>query len=966
MKNELGRKITSLTIMTIMVAGGLTLAAPGVMPEAEAQTNHLYVSAVNAESNNTFGGPQVIEIIVSDPARTSLELSASTTGSAIGGVPDVEVNGDNVAMVQAQDGNWYAYIGDDTNISDADSLGSNYNLDFGIQCTSSSDAVTATGIDEGGLEDISSVWVSSDACSAGSNDVTTYDLVRAAPSIFNSPGATAYQGGNQIEAAEAVTWPFIQTYVLDKYDDFDVCYLNGSATECVSLTYDSTENYAYVAADRDVYPPGAQVELDIFDPMLNLDPTAVDIWTFDFSANTPSYGEFTDGSATATDATDLSAANLTTLGFDDNGVFKMTENSVLDVQNNGDFTAQDTATDISFIESSWNTSHFINIDDDDKTNLIITSSASRGTVGTIDYNDSAQSILVGYSTGSLVLDTDAVGEEWTSGEELPVTFYDQDLNLNNSSDEDLQVNGDYEAVPTITMGSPGFITSDFGSPWITVAQAATGSSSTLTIDSSSHIASYDGTSTAVSDGGTIAEGVEIGTGIIATDFVTMLKTIDTNADDILSTETRGEVYIGYDLRQLKVDVCGADADPIATAGLGADNINLGIRDADSDPLGDTDGILENVAQQGVIAISDLFSADVDTYDDGEIVVEMHCRTTYGQTDSSIATDVSFFVDFYALASGVNHSVYRIEAEESGDSTGEFVGSIEYIMMNQNTEDQVSDWPTRTHQSDEVVMLLTGDLTGVDAPRVKVSDTDSDGVSTPQAVQMDALTHSATVSFDAESYKVADTVTVTVNDMDINTDSELIEVYTIAAGTDLVEDGDSTNVSDGASFSHILEITFDDETWEANACTQVSGSVDDFAQTGFTLVETDVASGVFVGTFQVPDEYCSDQSTDEFRTTTGKDMEANYIDFYDESSNTIEVGAGAAITANTGSITLDRDVYPIPFDASVTSNANYAFLDQAGGAQSTHTGADDGDVTIYAWIDDADYDQNGQDYRASMP
>ena len=135
MKNELGRKITSLTIMTIMVAGGMTLAAPSFMPVAEAQTTHLYVSAVSAEGENTFGGPQVIEIIVSDPARTSLELSGSTTGAAIGGVPDVEVNGDNIFMVQATDGNWYAYIGDATNISDADGLGSDYNLDFGIECT---------------------------------------------------------------------------------------------------------------------------------------------------------------------------------------------------------------------------------------------------------------------------------------------------------------------------------------------------------------------------------------------------------------------------------------------------------------------------------------------------------------------------------------------------------------------------------------------------------------------------------------------------------------------------------------------------------------------------------------------------------------------------------------------------------------------------------------------------------------
>ena len=34
MKNEIGRKITSLTIMAVMFAGGMTVAAPGLMPEA--------------------------------------------------------------------------------------------------------------------------------------------------------------------------------------------------------------------------------------------------------------------------------------------------------------------------------------------------------------------------------------------------------------------------------------------------------------------------------------------------------------------------------------------------------------------------------------------------------------------------------------------------------------------------------------------------------------------------------------------------------------------------------------------------------------------------------------------------------------------------------------------------------------------------------------------------------------------
>ena len=64
MNNEIGRKITSLTLMTIMLAGGMTIAAPSMMvPEAQA-AGSLYVSAENAMFNNSFGGAQIVEVVV--------------------------------------------------------------------------------------------------------------------------------------------------------------------------------------------------------------------------------------------------------------------------------------------------------------------------------------------------------------------------------------------------------------------------------------------------------------------------------------------------------------------------------------------------------------------------------------------------------------------------------------------------------------------------------------------------------------------------------------------------------------------------------------------------------------------------------------------------------------------------------------------------------------------------------------
>jgi len=49
--------------MTIMLAGGMVIGAPSMVPEAAA-AGQLFVSAENANFNNFFAGIQVVEIIV--------------------------------------------------------------------------------------------------------------------------------------------------------------------------------------------------------------------------------------------------------------------------------------------------------------------------------------------------------------------------------------------------------------------------------------------------------------------------------------------------------------------------------------------------------------------------------------------------------------------------------------------------------------------------------------------------------------------------------------------------------------------------------------------------------------------------------------------------------------------------------------------------------------------------------------
>jgi hypothetical protein len=79
------------------------------------------------------------------------------------------------------------------------------------------------------------------------------------------------------------------------------------------------------------------------------------------------------------------------------------------------------------------------------------------------------------------------------------------------------------------------------------------------------------------------------------------------------------------------------------------------------------------------------------------------------------------------------------------------------------------------------------------------------------------------------------------------------------------------------------------------------------------------------------------------------MEVNYQDFRNASGESIEVGAGASINANTGSVAFDRTVYPVPYGAD-SSDTRFA-------EHATATGSNalaQGDVVVHVRVTDADY------------
>ena len=198
MNNEIGRKLTSLTLMTIMLAGGMTIAAPSMMPQAAA-AGALYVSAENAMFGNTFGGAQIIEVVVINHQNETDEDQ---------GEPVVKVDENQLRMAQAVDGAWYAYFGDSTAVAAADEK--SY-LNYGV--------ATDPSITEGDWAEATEIYMNT--ASQPQNVATNYPTL----SSYNNTDSTNDDvkfGIGQIGIAQA-DWPVIQLYDLT-IENFDVVY----------------------------------------------------------------------------------------------------------------------------------------------------------------------------------------------------------------------------------------------------------------------------------------------------------------------------------------------------------------------------------------------------------------------------------------------------------------------------------------------------------------------------------------------------------------------------------------------------------------------------------------------------------------------------------------------------------------------------------------------------------------------
>jgi hypothetical protein len=424
-----------------MLAGGMVIAAPSMVPDAAA-AGSLYVSAENALVDNTVGGASIIEVIFVDPNRSRTDISQ--------GEPVVKVDENQLRMAQGVDGNWYGYFGDEAKVEAADSASNNLNYGTTGQKTAAGLALASGNFDEA-----TDVVIGQGAATDKQSPNTMAGTVTNPPvlSAWNGTGAntgsvvsgfSANSTQGQIGIIDENHWPIIQLYTLTSSSGtyhFDVVYEQAGANEVVSLTYtsDDLDDYASITLDRNSASQESDVHLTITDAQLNIDPTAEDIVIFQVTSTAEDMS-FTNGTVPSAMA-GSNGYNAWSNTFDDNGklIIAYDANSI----GTNVFTDRATSDDgladkyLVFYEYGENSGIFVNTDDNNESNLEVNISAKRGTTATIDYNDSAQSFVVANDFGVLDMDESSVGDDWNSGEALTVTLIDQDLNKNTLSNEDL-------------------------------------------------------------------------------------------------------------------------------------------------------------------------------------------------------------------------------------------------------------------------------------------------------------------------------------------------------------------------------------------------------------------------------------------------------------------------------------------------------------------------------------------------
>ena len=962
MKNEIGRKITSLTIMAVMFAGGMTVAAPGLMPEAIADFSEtegmLTVSSVYIQ------GAAILEVVVNDP-----DVSATDIDIANG--PTVSIGGTSFITNQGSNGKWYVYAVDKSQsvLLDADEKG----MEFGIQCTTGlgvrhgpaetvqtqgtaniignteydiwAEAIATSGTtasQAGGCLDINNMIAAlDDVAGTTSRQTLSASVLQGAPSLSNWNGAAGNsttvdmgQRGHSLNASGYGSWPYILAF------DFDSDNLVEYGSDAINVEYGNTDDYTDISILNGSPSDETHVYLTITDPALNIDPTSADKWEFNLHSPSSSDHQLKFSS----NETDTNGGNLH-ISLSEMGDMACNDNCRLANSTGSANVVIDGGQGVIMTESGDNTAVFESWAVNGTSQIVTVDEVAGDKSVVFTYGGNSADIIITYNNADITMD--AGDGDWIAGETAYVTVTDPDMNKQPGSAETLSIGDEDAIIPTIKVGSPLTLKEADGNSQLDSGDSNHNSgvqvgTSTLayytlnvynTTDNSERlriIHSADADSDACGNASCI--GGDRGSSPSASTTHTWIN--------VTTAHTRAELVDLAGTAVLNYDVSGPAGDLSSTA------VSVYVVDSGENSTNNAGGLIDALtagnARSGVIDLDDetqwIRSSDVaseqsftssgageaGTVNVGVAFKISHPVGTFLNTTHDYAIAADFCNFDQDNGSNTHNCIYRIEAEETGDDTGVFEGTIDYVMLNNSTniasesdsshagnDEEVED--LMTTNSDEVTVVIMNGLSGSDTIRVVYNDTDALQVGTKIGAQIDTVTHSGTADLDADTYEAADMATITIVDADLNQDSSTRDTYANSSRTFQM------NVTGSAGVAHMS-----------------------FETDPMTIIETTNDSGIFVGTFKVPD----------FK---GQDLSLTYYDSKDHSGEAVEVTDGSTVVSNSGTVSFDKSVYPVPFSGSsgCTSCATDA-SDLRKGDGSTTGQTEAGNVTMTITVSDSDF------------
>ena len=682
MKNEIGRKLTSLTIMAIMFAGGMTLAIPSFMPEVIAAET---TSGLLTVSTTTLQGVAILEIVVNDPDVSATDVDIAAISASVGGT--------SYDLTQGTNGKWYAYVVDASQAAlfDADPNG----FEFGVLCTSglgteesTTDLIVGTStdiyvavivgtgvgtiVDNGVCLDADGMTDTlDDTAGTTSRQDLTAAVLQNAPSLSNPDGDEANQGqrAHKLNASGYGSWPYIISVNLNS--DNVVEY----GSDSINVVYGNTDSDSSIELSNRNPGDRAEVHLTITDPALNIDPTTADIWKFSLAstAAAPAVMFANNGTNNTLDAQEL-------------GQHACVDNCRLssNVQTNL-ITGAYALTLVTMTETGASTDVFESFDTNGVGSFkTIAEAAADGQV-IYSYGGNSVDQIITYNDATISMD--AGGSDWAPGTTATITVVDPEANRNPTSAETLNAYDETVVLPTIKMGTGGLALGEGNNP--ALAKSAAGATTGVVVGFTTGSPIYTVSVTNTTDNSdrlriiTTAED----NGMALTNHTWLNVTTGHTRANLLALA--GTVVLNYDIR-------GA-ADLVSSTGIDAYLTDSGTNSTDNAGglitlFGDGSGTGGN-AKSGSVDIDDgtqfIKSTDVSATQTltgvgkaGSSFISLAFKMYHATGDDMASTaDYAISADFCNFdqdnGSLTHNCMYRLEAVETGDDTGIFEGTVEY-------------------------------------------------------------------------------------------------------------------------------------------------------------------------------------------------------------------------------------------------------------------------------------------------